>query len=129
MKGRSHDEAQYMRTAVEKSLGKGNGDFLERFKAFGWYLDDLVLEPVNHLGKSERIAKCREAQQSLADRIIKYQPQAIVSLLLFIEPFVDAAAIEAKSAASRYAVRFPGMGQQKRFMDDMAALVPRLPKT
>jgi hypothetical protein len=119
---------QHMRSAVERSLGKGSGDFLERFKALGWYLDDLVLEPVNHLSKSERLAKCREAQQSLADRIAKYRPQAIVSLLLFIKPFVDGAAIEANSAASRYAVRFPGMGQQKRFIDEMANLVPILPK-
>src|SRR5450432_715081 len=118
---------QYMRSAVEGSyLGKRSGDFLERFKALGWYLDDLVLEPGNHLGKSERIAKCREAQQSLADRIAKYQPQAIVSLLLFIKPFVDAAAIKAESAALRHAVRFPGMGQQKHFKDDMALLVPLL---
>jgi hypothetical protein len=29
----------------------GNGDFLERFKAYGWYLDDLVLRPVNQMMK------------------------------------------------------------------------------
>ena len=37
-----------------------SGDFLERFKAYGWYLDDLVLTPVNKLTKSERRQKCLE---------------------------------------------------------------------
>jgi hypothetical protein len=31
-----------MQRAVEDSLGGDGGDFLERFKAYGWYLDDLV---------------------------------------------------------------------------------------
>jgi hypothetical protein len=39
--------------AVERALGEG-GDFLERFKAYGWYLDDLVLIPVNRLEPAER---------------------------------------------------------------------------
>jgi len=29
------------------------------FKVRGWYLDDLVLTPVNHLTRRERKAKCR----------------------------------------------------------------------
>ena len=62
---------RYMRRAVEFVLGQSS-DFLERFKAYGWYLDDLVLTPVNHLtkssGRKERKAKCREAQCSLAVR-------------------------------------------------------------
>ena len=38
---------------MDRAMGdaglSGNGDFLERFKAYGWYLDDLVLAPVNDL--------------------------------------------------------------------------------
>jgi len=86
----------HMRCAVEPALGGSGGsdqDFLERFKKYGWFLDDLVLTPVNHLTKSERKAKCLEAQRSLADRIAAYQPEAIVSLLIFTKPFVDEAAI------------------------------------
>src|SRR5271169_4155676 len=79
---------QHMRSAVEDALGKGS-DFLERFKAYGWYLDDLVLTPVNDLTKpSERKAKCLQAQNSLADRIAEYQPRAILSLLLSIQKIV-----------------------------------------
>lgn len=101
-----------------------SGDFLERFKAYGWYLDDLVLEPVNQLTKSERKAKWRAAQNSLAERIAEYQPLAIVSLLLGIKDIVKAAA---GSGAHFYAVPFPGMGQQSRFHAEMARIIPELP--
>jgi hypothetical protein len=118
----------HMRCAVETALGKTD-DFLKTFKAYGWYLDDLVLTPVNHLTKSERLAKCREAQQSLADRLADYRPEAIVSLLMLIEPFVTAAAIEAGSNAPRYVVPFPGMGHQGHFKTEMARIIPNLPRS
>src|SRR5271169_5302145 len=49
-----------MRRAVEQALGE-DGDFLPRFKAYGWYLDDLVLTPVNQLTKAQRNSKCLDA--------------------------------------------------------------------
>jgi hypothetical protein len=116
-----------MRRAVELALGE-SGDFLESFKAYGWFLDDLVREPVNQLTKSQRKAKCLAAQKSLADRIAVDKPEAIVSLLIFIKPYVDAAAIIAGSNAPRYVVPFPGMGQQARFQAAMAAIIPKLPR-
>src|SRR4051812_15563457 len=77
----------HMQHAVEQALGYGD-NFLERFKTYGWYLDDLVLRPVNHLNKREREREWLGAQASLAARIAKYQPLAIVSLLLGIKPIV-----------------------------------------
>ncbi len=118
---------RHMQSAVELALGE-SGNFLENFKAYGWYLDDLVLTSVNHLPKSERVAKCRDARKSLANRIAIYQPKAIVSLLKSIEPFVSDAADMAESAAQRYGVPFPGMGQQTRFQSDMAVIIPKLPR-
>ena len=103
-----------------------SGDFLERFKAYGWYLDDLVLTPVNKLTKSERRQKCLESQNSLAERIKEYQPEAIVLLLLGIKDIVEAAA--ADSGARFYAVPFPGNGHQRRFHAKMASIIPELPK-
>jgi hypothetical protein len=117
----------HVKRAVELAFGKSD-DFLKSFQAYGWYLDDLVLEPVNHLPKSQRIAKCLDAQNSLANRIAFYQPEAIVSLLKRIDPFVNAAAILAGSNATRYGVPFPGMGQQTRFQADMAAIIRKLPR-
>ena len=89
-----------------------SGDFPEQFKARGWYLDDLVLTPVNRLDKAARKKQCRDAQKSLAKRIEKYRPRAIVSLLLSIEDIVEDAAIAAGSDAPRSAVPFPGDGQR-----------------
>ena len=102
--------SRHMQSAVEQALG-GDGDFLTRFKAYGWYLDDLVLTPVDRLSLPERDAKCREAQNGLAERIAEYQPLA---LLLRIGGIVEAAAIAANCNASRFAVPFPGMGNQRR---------------
>jgi hypothetical protein len=83
-----------------------------RFKALGWYLDDLVLTSVNDLTRRERKAKCRAAQDGLADRIAEYEPLAIVTLLLGIKKIVEAAAI----------------AHQTRFRDEMARIVPALPR-
>jgi hypothetical protein len=117
----------HVRVAVELAFGK-SGDSLKSFKAYGWYLDDLVLEPVDKLSRTERKAKCLDAQNSLADRIAEYQPLAIVTLLLSISDIVDAAAIAANCGAPRFAVPFPGMGNQKRFNDEMARILPKLPR-
>jgi hypothetical protein len=101
---------------------------LERFKANGWYLDNLVLGPVNWLERSERRRKWREAQDGLAARIKVYKPRAIVSVLKAIEDTVEAAAKAAGCDAELFAVPFPGMGQQARFHEAMAKIMPRLPR-
>src|ERR1700735_4905920 len=46
---------RYLRRSIEEVLA-GDGDFLERFESHGWYLDDLVLAPVNQLTPRERKA-------------------------------------------------------------------------
>jgi hypothetical protein len=119
---------RHMQRAVEHVLGESD-NFLKSFKAYGWYLDDLVLTPgVNHLTGSQRKAKCLDAKNSFAVRIAEYRPLAIVSLLLSIENIVDAAAMAAGSSAPRYAVPFPGRGQQPRFQAAMARIIPELPR-
>jgi hypothetical protein len=117
----------HMRRAAELALG-GSDDFLETFRGYGWYLDDLVLEPVDGLPEAERAARCRSAQGSLADRLRTYQPEAIVSLLKRIEPIVRAAAVVAGSGARLYGVPFPGNGNQARFHAEMAAIIQNLPR-
>ena len=98
------------------------------FKALGWFLDDLVLTPVNALPKAQRMTKSLAARASLAERIRGYQPLAIVSVMRGIGDIVNEAAVAAGSDAPRYVVPFPGNGQQRRFLDAMARIVPMLPK-
>jgi hypothetical protein len=114
----------HMRSAVDAALGPED-NVLDRLVRYGWFLDDLVDTPVDQLPVADRRRACREARPALAQRIAVAQPLAIVTLLLRIEPDVEAAASLAASSAPRYAVLFPGMGQQVRFRTAMAALLPR----
>ncbi|WP_271508751.1 hypothetical protein [Bradyrhizobium sp. CCBAU 11357] len=118
---------RHMQRATEAVLGEG-GDFLERFKGYGWYLDDLVLTPVDKLPPLERRATCLAATDSLRDRIAVYRPLAIVSVLVSIKGIVEAAAKAAESNAKVFGVPFPGMGQQTRFHNEMLKIIPRLPR-
>jgi len=118
----------YMADAMKAAGLRGDGDFLDRFKAYGWYLDDLVLTPVNYLGRSQRKKECRDARASMAARIKEYQPRAIVSLLLSIRDDVEISAGNARSDAPLFAVPFAGMGQQPRFLKEMARIIPKLPR-
>jgi len=95
--------ARHMETALTANGLGGHGEFLERFKAYGWYLDDLVLVPVDHLPKTQRHAQCIAATNSLADRIAEYRPLAIVSVLLKIRDIVGIAAKLARSDAVQFA--------------------------
>jgi hypothetical protein len=117
----------YVQQAVEKALGRTE-NFLASFKGYGWYLDDLVLTPVNHMRGRERAAACKEAETSLAIRIAEYQPLFIVSLLKSIERNVDRAATTARCDAPRAAVSFPGMSWQMKFLEEMAEIIPKLPR-
>jgi hypothetical protein len=121
---------RHMQKAMETAgLGLAeSGDFLERFKAYGWYLDDLVLTPIDKLSPAERERQCRDARPELAARIAQYKPCAIVSLLYRIRADVEAAAIVAGTTAPRFAVPFPGNRQQTRFQEKMALILPQLPR-
>lgn len=114
-----------MRRAVESAFGRTD-NFLARFKGFGWYLDDLVLAPVDDLPPAQRKAQCRASRKSLADRIKDYRPDAVVSLLRRIETDVDVAVAMAGYNKARFAVPFPGMGTN--FQDEMAAIIYQLPR-
>jgi hypothetical protein len=116
----------HMRSAVG-GAGGADREFLEGFKATGWYLDDLVQTPIDNLPTQERKRRCEGARHDLALRIAEYRPRAIVSLLRRIKDDVEAAAKEAGSNAARYNVPFPGHGNQGRFLAEMRNIVPKLP--
>jgi hypothetical protein len=45
-----------MKRAVELAFGKSD-DFLRTFQAYGWFLDDLVPEPINQLKSSRNVGR------------------------------------------------------------------------
>ena len=113
-------------SAIEESLpGQGT---IASFKANGWYLDDLSITPINDLrGKARRVDRVA-ARENLAVRIAKHQPLAIVSLMLGIREDVEAARTIAGCSVRHINTPFPGMGQQRKFRDQMRPLWATLPR-
>src|SRR5690242_19723225 len=59
---------RYMQNAFDAAYGHSTDvPFLMRFKSFGWYLDDLVLTPVNDVkDRKDRKGRCFAAREGLA---------------------------------------------------------------
>jgi hypothetical protein len=104
-------------------------NFLSEFKAKGFYLDDLVLDPVNQIkDRKARNEQRRAAISSFARRLCEYKPAAIVILMLAIEPMVLTAAREAQlSNPHIYVTPFPNQYHRKRFRAIMQEIIPKLP--
>jgi hypothetical protein len=54
--------------------------FLDLFKTYGCYLDDLCLEPINKLPQTARRQKRIDAEASLGERLRRYDPQMAVAI-------------------------------------------------
>jgi len=111
---------------IRKSF-RGQTRFLEDFKHNGFYLDDLVLEPVNHLGIKDRRSLRRDAVSSFVERLKDYNPEAIVVLLMSIRPMILDAIRAAALSCPIYCTPYPGFGNQPRFHKAMSEIIPNLP--
>lgn len=100
--------------------------FLGAFMAAGMYLDDLVLEPVNWLSRSERTAMHTNNVASLASRISEYQPLAVIAFMKAIRRPVEEAVTASGCGSSAHTVSFPGNGRQAEFRAELAAILPEL---
>ncbi|HKN21744.1 MAG TPA: hypothetical protein VJX73_10020, partial [Terracidiphilus sp.] len=102
-------------------------DFLRKFQNDGFYLDDLVLHPINGLKKSEKREQHFQGIDSLASRIRIDPPQAIVVVGIGIECYVRLAAEKARFNGPIYVTAFPGRPEhKKRFHEDMGEILPKL---
>jgi hypothetical protein len=104
-------------------------NFLTEFKAKGFFLDDLVLYPVNKMEKKERVEHRQKAVGSLASRMADYAPSAVVIVMCAIEEnVVDAMGKAGLSHVPRYVLPFPSRpNNQLRFKADMAKIITNLP--
>jgi hypothetical protein len=118
----------YTRKAIEQALGADGSDIRDRFKALGWYLDDLSLAPVNKLAPAMRKSACHAARRTLAERIAVYKPQAIVTVAASVKDDVAAVAIAAGCDAPRYVTPFPGQHYQNDYMRYLVEIIPQLPR-
>jgi hypothetical protein len=101
--------------------------FLEDFKGKGFYLDDLVLKPVNKLERPER-SKLRWASTAkLAERLVEYKPKAIVVVMRAIKPMVTEAMRRAGIAYEPFCTPHPAFGNWSRFHLAMTEIIDNLP--
>jgi len=106
---------------------RGDDRFLDVFKQSGFYLDDLVLEPVNHMTARDRRTACKQSIACFAKRLKDYKPAAIVILLRSIESMIAEAMREAGLTYEPFSTPYPGFGNQPRFHSAMAEIIPQLP--
>lgn len=117
-----------LKKALESHLGKP-ANFLSAFKERGYFLDDLMMEPMNPAGGRKRGKALAPEVQLLAERMAEYQPELVVSLLKRIRPYVADAMSKAGLDPDKqhHVVSFPGNGQQGNFRGEMAELLKLLP--
>ena len=112
--------------AMKRALGSEE-TFLEEFKKKGFYLDDLVLTPVNKLERQERFRHREEAVPELARRLIDYKPKALVVVMRAILPTVRKAMGIAGITYEPYCVPHPAFGNWTRFSNAMKEIIDCLP--
>jgi hypothetical protein len=107
------------------------GGFLDRFRDLGCYLDDLCLEPVNHLkldnplARKKRLRLREEGEAPLAARMRQYSAKAIVITVVGIAENVGRAAISAGlDELPRPALPFPGRkAHRDRYVTELGELL------
>jgi hypothetical protein len=111
------------------SIGEGE-NFLRSFKELGCYLDDLCLQPVNHLSENQRQRYRDESVDGLAVRIQAASPEVVVVVMKRILPFVEQAAYQAGLAAlPRIDLPFPAQGNQLRYVRELSLVLRDLQDT
>lgn len=112
--------------AMKKAFG-GQETFLEDFKRSGFYLDDLVLVPVNKLANRERSILRWESVSELAARLKDYRPKAIVIVMRAIKPMVLRAMRTACISYEPYCTPHPAFGNWNCFHTAMTETIDSLP--
>ncbi len=112
--------------AMERAFGNQK-TFLQDFQKKGFYLDDLVLTPINKLEKRERLRLRREAVPELKKRLIEYKPKAVVVVMQAILPVVRQAMYMAGISYEPFCVPHPAFGNWTRFHSAMTKIINDLP--
>ena len=112
--------------AMKRAFG-GQPMFLEDFKSKGFYLDDLVLVPVNKLEENERSRLRWSSTAGLAQRLLKYRPEAVVIVMQAIKPMVREAMRGAGLSYQPFCTPHPAFGNWTRFHTAMTKIIDSLP--
>lgn len=117
---------RYVREALQAHLGNPD-DFLLAFAERGYFLDDLVTEPVDQIPRRARRTIYEQCVPLLVSRILALRPEVVVSIMMGISSYVEQAIADAGTDVRFHSLPFPGTGQQANFRRKMAELVPLLP--
>src|ERR1700722_1632945 len=112
--------------AMKRAFGSRE-KFLGDFKKKGFYLDDLVLTPINKLERHERLRQRQEAVPELAKRLVEYKPEAVVVVMRAILPTVLRAMRIAGMPYEPFCVPHPAFGNWARFSNAMKEIIDSLP--
>ena len=94
-----------------------NKEFLNYFKDKQCYLDDLCLEPVNHLPPAERAMMLRDSVEPLSERLRDMNPDVIIISMRSIEHYVHDAIVLSDVTSKVVVTPFPGMGHLLQFRE------------
>jgi hypothetical protein len=117
-------------SSLFRAMKRAFGDretFLEDFKRNGFYLDDLVLTPINKLDRRDRSRRREEAVPELAKRLVEYKPKAVVVVMRAILPKVREAMRMAGILYEPFCVPHPAFGNWTRFSNAMTEIIDDLP--
>ena len=79
---------------------------MTKFQNWGFFLDDLVLFPINSFDNLKRKAERLNHQDKLAARLMKYLPLAVVTVMKGIKSHIDSAIELVGLSVINYALPF-----------------------
>jgi len=126
--GKKHSFTTNIRKTFEIALNvtfEDNKEFLDYFKDAQCYLDDLSLEPVNHLSLQERRVKLQESIVPFSKRLKGVRPDVLVIIKKDIEQYVRSAVELSCISPKVIPTYFPGVGHLHKFREDVIPILQR----
>lgn len=117
---------RYTRRAFEAALEQEwstDEAFLDFLRDFGFFLDDLCLEPVNGMTRSDRESARTAGESSLADRLVSMRPQHVAVTPKAISKHVKRSLATAGIGAQPEALPFPAMSWQADYVAAMTGFL------
>ena len=114
---------RYTKASFERTLERSfNSDhaFLEYFTEQAFFLDDLCLQPVNGMKRSDRRRCCREGVAPLSKRIGHYKPQTLLITPMSIEADVRQSLSQSGHRAAVIVLPFPANGWQLVYQEKLS---------
>ncbi len=121
----AYTQAVFAEVYGEGRCGEGE-QFLKFFKEQGCYLDDLCLDPINHLDEKKKKQMWRQGVTPLAERIRHMEPKPLQCIVVVkeIEWNVRTALQQAEaSTIPLLSVTFPAYGHQKKYLRELIPIL------